>query len=224
MEKIVPNISLILVLLLFVSYWFIPLKYYSASDFEIEIIVSGNDYDNDGIDDYMDIMLGARKDALNHPRYDGSYVPGGYPSDDVGVCSDVIWRAFKNAGYLLKDMIDEDIANNQQDYPGLDGKPDPNIDFRRVRNLKVFFDKYAEKLTIDPYEIGAWQPGDIVIFGENYTHIGIISDRRNKDGIPYLIHNSGQINREENALIKWMRLQSITGHYRWNGGYYDSIR
>ena len=122
MEKIVPNISLILVLMLFVSYWFIPLKYYSASDFEIEIIVSGNDYDNDGIDDYMDIMLGARKDALNHPRYDGSYVPGGYPSDDVGVCSDVIWRAFKNAGYLLKDMLDEDIKNNREDYPGLDGK------------------------------------------------------------------------------------------------------
>ena len=224
MGKIGTNIVLIFIITLFVICWFIPLDYYYASDFGIDVMVSEHDYDSDGIDDYMDIMLGARIDAENHPRYDGSYVSGGYPSDDVGVCSDVIWRAFKNAGYLLKDMLDEDIINNPNDYPGLDGKPDPNIDFRRVRNLKVFFDKYAEKLTLDPYKIEQWQPGDIVIFGINYTHIGIISDRRNKDGIPYLIHNSGQLDREEDALIRWMRHQSITGHYRWNGGYYDSIR
>jgi len=224
MGKIGTNIVLVLIMVLFVIYWFIPLDYYYASNFGIKVMVSDKDYDKDGIDDYMDIMLGARIDAENHPKYDGSYVSGGYPSDKVGVCSDVIWRAFKNAGYLLKDMIDEDIINNPNDYPGLDGKPDSNIDFRRVRNLKVFFEKYAEKLTLDPYEIEEWQPGDIVIFGRNYTHIGIISDRRNKNGIPYLIHNSGQLNREEDALIRWMRHQSITGHYRWNGGYYDSIR
>ena len=205
-------------------YYFMPKKVYSASDFAIEVLHSSLDYDNDGIDDYTDIMLGARMDALNHPKYDSSYVAGGYPSDDVGVCADTIWRAFKNAGYMLKDMIDLDTLNNPDDYFSNGEKRDTNIDFRRVRNLKVFFDKYAESLTLDPKKIEEWQPGDIVIFGKNYTHIGIISDKRNKDGIPYLIHNAGQLKREEDTLIKWANKKTITGHYRWNGGYYDSIR
>ncbi len=198
-------------------------KVYYANDFGIEVITSPIDYDNDGIDDYMDIMLGARKDAQNHPRYDSSYVAGGYPSDDVGVCADVIWRAFKNAGYMLKDMIDEDTLNNPSDYFSQGERRDTNIDFRRVRNLKVFFDKYASSLTLDLNQIEQWQPGDIVIFGEKYTHIGIISDKRNKKGIPYLIHNAGQLHREEDALVKWMKKDTITGHYRWNGENYDSI-
>ena len=214
---------LICVIILLI-YHLIPKQVYYAEGFGIDLPESEVDFDNDGIYDYMDIMLGARKDAENRPRYDGSYVAGGYPSDDVGVCADVIWRAFKNAGYTLKDMIDEDIKKNKDDYPGLDGRPDTNIDFRRVRNLKVFFDKYAQSLTLDPYQIEQWQPGDIVVFGEKYTHIGIISDKRNKDGIPYLIHNAGQYEREEDALIRWMKKDTITGHYRWNGGYYDSIR
>lgn len=225
MNKKILILGLItLVIVGLIIYFGIPRKSYTALDFGIEVLESSYDYDNDGIDDYMDIMLGARADAENRPKYDGSYVAGGYPNDDVGVCADVVWRAFKNAGYMLKDMIDEDIRNNRSDYPGLDKRPDPNIDFRRVRNLKVFFDKYATGLTLDPYEIEQWQLGDIVIFGKKYTHIGIISDKRNKKGIPYLIHNAGQLKREEDALLKWERKDSITGHYRWDGGYYDSIR
>ena len=57
--------------------------------------------------------------------------------------------------------------------------------------------------------------GDIVIFGRN-DHIGIISDKRNKDGIPYLIHNAGQPNREEDILWVLDKFMGITGHYRWN--------
>lgn len=52
-----------------------------------------------------------------------------------------------------------------------------------------------------PKKIEAWQPGVIVIF-ENSNHIGIISDKRNRNGVPYLIHNAGQPKREEDALIK----------------------
>lgn len=218
-QKFISYGFLLLVVFVFIIYWIIPPKSYSAEDFGIEVLSSPNDYDNDGIDDYMDIMLGARIDAVNRPKYNGEYVDGGYPSDDVGICADVIWRAFKNAGYVLKDMIDEDIKNNPSDYPELDGRRDPNIDFRRVRNLKVFFDKYATKLTLDPYKIEEWQPGDIVVFGKNYTHIGIVPDKRNKEGNSYLIHNAGQYHREEDALIRWSNKDSITGHYRWNGGY-----
>lgn len=31
------------------------------------------------MDDYADIVAGARKDAENHPAYDSGYYQGGYP-------------------------------------------------------------------------------------------------------------------------------------------------
>ena len=50
----------------------------------------------------------------------------------------------------------------------------------------------------------------------NGKHIGIISDRRNRDGIPYVIHNSGQPLREEDVLEKRAKIDPISGHFRWN--------
>ncbi|MFY9114034.1 MAG: DUF1287 domain-containing protein [Dethiobacteria bacterium] len=194
----------------------LPRKTYSAEDFGIETVYSKTDYNRNGLDDYTDILRGAKKDAARKPRYRSHYYAGGYPPKDEGVCSDLIWRAFSNAGYSLKDMVDEDIKKNLSRYPRVDGIPDHNIDFRRVANLKVFFDYHARPQTLDPYAIEEWQPGDIVIFGENYNHIGIISDKRNVDGIPYLIHNAGQPVREEDALIRWYKAHGITGHYRFD--------
>ncbi|MCI8309583.1 MAG: DUF1287 domain-containing protein [Clostridia bacterium] len=187
-------------------------KVYYASDFGIEILISKTDYDNDGIDDYTDILQGAKIEAENKPKYKSAYYSGGYPPDDEGVCTDVIWRALKNAGYSLKDMVDEDIKNNIEEYLRVGGKPDPNIDFRRVPNLKVYFERNQISLTTDLSKIEEWQPGDIVVFGSK--HIGIISDKRNKDGIPYLIHNANQPLREENALELYNEYEPITGHYR----------
>lgn len=185
-------------------------KTYTAEDFGIDTILSSVDYNGNGTDDYTDILLGARKDAENRPTYDGSYHAGGYPPDDIGVCTDIVWRAFKNAGYSLRDMVDKDIRTRPEVYPKITN-PDSNIDFRRVRNLRIFFDTYAISLTLDINEIAEWQPGDIVIFGED-KHIGIISDKRNKDGQPYVIHNGGQRNREEDYLRK----STVTGHYRFD--------
>ena len=199
------------------DYWnLLPHKTYTAEHFGIETLQSPLDADGDGIDDYTDILLGARQDAENHPKYDPSYFAGGYPPENRGVCTDVVWRALQNAGYDLKAMIDADIARNTALYPRVQGTPDPNIDFRRVPNLRVFFDRHAECLTLDPEDIAAWQPGDIVTFGSR--HVGIISDKRNRDGIPYLIHNSGQPRREEDALLRCHRNHPISGHYRWQGG------
>ncbi|MBQ3593218.1 MAG: DUF1287 domain-containing protein [Clostridia bacterium] len=211
-KKVLIFLLIIAIPILFLAdyYNLLPEKVYYASDFGIETILSDTDYNENGTDDYTDIMLGAREDAKNHPKYDGAYVDGGYPPDDIGVCTDVVWRAFKNAGYSLKDMIDKDIELNTDDYPRVD-KPDNNIDFRRVPNLRVFFEKYATVLTNDTAEIEEWQPGDIVIFGDN-KHIGIVSDKRNKEGKPYIIHNGGQPNREEDFLKRG----EPTGHYRFD--------
>ena len=135
---------------------------YYAKDFDIETVISKTDCDNDGIDDYTDILQGAKIEAENKPTYKSAYYSGGYPPDNEGVCTDVIWRALKNAGYSLKDMVDEDIKNNIDKYPRVDGKPDSNIDFRRVPNLKVYFERNQINLTTDLSKIEEWQPGDIV--------------------------------------------------------------
>ncbi len=196
-------------------------KVYEAQDFKITPIISEADANNNGIDDYTEIMLGAREDAINHPKYDGSYYNGGYPPDDIGVCTDVVWRAFKKAGYDLKKMVDEDIAKNNDTVYKL-AKIDPNIDFRRVRNLYYFFERNSEVLTTDITKIEEWQPGDIVIFGENHNHIGIISDKRNSKGIPYLIHNNNQPFREEDVLERYSK-KFIAGHYRFNTKYAQNL-
>jgi len=185
-------------------------KVYNESELNIERILSEVDFNQNGNDDYTDILIGARKDAEAMPKYDGSYVAGGYPPDNIGVCTDLVWRAFKEAGYSLKDMLDNDIAAYQSEYPNSD-PPDPNIDFRRVKNLKVFFEKYAKSLTCDIERVEEFQAGDIVIFGDD-NHIGIVSDKRDKDGHTYVLHNTNQKNREENYLLKHIP----TSHYRFD--------
>ena len=216
MKKFIKIILIISILtcLVSISYilWQEYKKSYTARDFGIETILSKTDYDGDGIDDYTDILQGAKQEAKNRPTYKSAYYAGGYPPDNEGVCTDVIWRALKNAGYMLKNMVDEDIANNIEAYPGVAGAPDPNIDFRRVPNLKVYFDRNQISLTTDLTQIDKWQPGDIVIFGT--SHIGIISDKRNEKGIPYLLHNGGQPIREEDILEAYNQHEPISGHYR----------
>ena len=220
--KIFKKIALIIFIIFVISFiglcvflvmYFLKNKeYYESEDFKIEVLKSKTDYDNDGIDDYTDILEGARIEAENKPKYKSAYYVGGYPPDDEGVCTDVIWRALKNAGYSLKDMIDEDIKNNVDKYPRVKGRPDSNIDFRRVPNLKVYFERNQISLTTDLSKIEEWQPGDIVAF--SHDHVGIISDKRNSKGVPFLIHNGGQPNREENILEIYNSFKKISGHYR----------
>lgn len=180
-----------------------------------------HDQDNDGINDLDDILEGARKDAENKPQYRSAYYSGGYPPGDEGVCTDVIWRAFRNAGYNLKDMVDKDIEKNMRAYPRVETRQDPNIDFRRVPNLVSFFKRNAQVLTTEliPHDVqnlGKWQGGDIVVFGRPLEHIGIVSDIRRKDGVPYMVHNAGPYTREEDAILYWHEKHSrIIGHYRW---------
>lgn len=219
-------ISIVIVLLLFLSagltaawhFNILPEKSYTAEEFGITIIQSTIDFNHNGVDDYSDFLAGAKLEAKNHPRYNSAYFQGGYPPENIGVCTDVVWRAFRSAGYSLRDMVDHDIQKRPEAYTEIT-EPDRNIDFRRVRNLRVFFEQYAQPLTLDIKEMKEWQPGDIVIFGEN-SHIGIVSDRRNKKGRPYIIHNAGQPNRDEDYM-KWSWL-AITGHYRFDASVIDA--
>lgn len=159
------------------------------------------------------LILGARKDALAMPAYVNAYYAGGYPPENEGTCTDLVWRAFMEADIVLKDLVDEDIKTNRERYKHIAYR-DPNIDFRRVQNLAIFFENNAEILTTDVYDTQAWQAGDIVVFG-NYEHIGIVSDIRNANDIPYLIHNNDQPIREEDRLEYGSYTMGIKAHYRY---------
>lgn len=180
---------------------------YYAKDFGFSDMESTHDEDADGVDDYHDIMKGARRYVETNPPYKSNYYEGGYPTDGYGVCTDVIWHAFDSAGYNLKDMVDRDIADNLQSYTTIE-RPDPNIDFRRVVNLKIFFDRHATSLSTSFDSKEEWQPGDIVVFE---SHIAVCSDKRNKDGIPFIIHAGVKSAREKNEIDNY----NIVGHYRW---------
>jgi uncharacterized protein YijF (DUF1287 family) len=179
---------------------------------------SDADRNENGIADPLDIVAAARAEVRQKTKYRSKYYAGGYPPAGEGVCTDVVWRGLLGASIRLKDLMDADIAANDPFYPRVNGTPDPNIDFRRVPNQDAFFRRFAESLTTEliPGDIGnllQWQPGDIVVFLDGCQHIGIVSDRRAKDGTPYLIHNSPPFAAET-------KLKSVTApisaHYRWN--------
>ena len=202
-------ISVILVALL---YFFntIPHKQYSNSDFNIETYISSVDKDNDGIDDQTDILNNVRTYIAKKPKYKSKYYETGYPDDEYGVCTDVVANGLKDAGYDLKELVNEDIINNKEKY-NIE-VIDKNIDFRRVRNLDVYLKNNSISLTKELSQIEEWQGGDIIVFKD---HIGIISDKRNKKGIPFLIHHANpiQVNYEEDVLELYGQ-DYIIGHYR----------
>ena len=188
---------------------FVPSMSYDGEHFGITRYVSPADQDGDGIDDQTDILDSARAYVATNPTYRSAYFDGGWPDDGTGVCTDVVANALLGAGYDLRDLVNADVllAPEAYDIP----EPDPNIDYRRVRNLHVFFNRNAESLTLDTADIASWQPGDIVCYNE---HIGIVSDRRNASGVPYIIHHWGslQYSFEEDRLAAFGR---IVGHWRW---------
>lgn len=185
-------------------------KQYSNKDFNIEPYISTIDKDNDGIDDQTDILNNVKKYIETKPKYKSKYYSTGYPNDEYGVCTDVIAFGLKDAGYDLMELVNQDILKNQKQYNIKE--IDKNIDFRRVNNLDIYLKNNHITLTTDLSKIEEWQGGDIIVFKD---HIGIISDKRNKNGIPFLIHHANPIqkNYEENILEIYGQ-DFIIGHYR----------
>ena len=195
----------------------ITIKNPFVSSLEIPEDYSQIDRNNNGISDPLDIVNSARKEVEQRTRYESNYYADGYPPEDEGVCTDVIWRALFAIDVNLKDLMDEDIYHFTELYPRVNGNPEPNIDFRRVPNQYVFFERHADSHTTelipgDVENLRQWQPGDIVFFLEGFHHVAIISDKRAKDGTPYIIHNNPPFAAE----IKLTSISNpIAGHYRW---------
>ncbi|MDI6529483.1 DUF1287 domain-containing protein [Pseudomonas otitidis] len=150
--------------------------------------------------------------------YDPAYRRIAYPGGDVplatGVCTDVVIRALRAQGLDLQQRVHEDMRRHFSAYPRHWGlkRPDPNIDHRRVPNLMTWFDRQGLSLKVGQ-AAADYQPGDIVTWdlGRGQQHIGIISDRRSREGTPLALHNIGQGTREEDILFRW----PILGHYRF---------
>lgn len=154
-------------------------------------------------------------------RYDGAYIsiayPGGDVPEDIGVCTDVIIRAYRAVGVDLQRLVHEDMIEHFEDYPsrriwGLSG-PDPNIDHRRVPNLQTFFSRHGQALPIT-FRADDYLAGDMVtwMLPGNLPHIGIVADKLSpSSGQPMIVHNIGAGPKIEDMLFTY----PVTGHYRF---------
>ncbi len=205
---IIIFICLFIILYLLYHFNYIPHKKYTNNYFNIKTYISNIDRDNDGIDDQTDILDSARKYISTKPKYKSKYYNTGYPNDGYGVCSDVVAFALKDAGYDLQSLVNEHILANKDLYDI--EVVDKNIDFRRVKNLKIYLDYNAQSLTTDINDIKKWQGGDIVVFK---NHIGIVSDNRNRKGISFVIHHANPYQKYyEEDILEYHN--DIVGHYR----------
>ena len=173
--------------------------------------------------DFIRRLVAAAIDRTHHAvRNDPAYVrspnPGGDVPADTGVCTDEIIRSYRAVGVDLQKEVHEDMTKNFSAYPGkwrwLLGKPDSNIDHRRVPNLMVFFQRNGEVLpTTNLAE--DYKPGDLITWdlGGGVPHIGIVVDRKVASGHFMIVHNIGRGPRMEDVLLSW----KITGHYRYYG-------
>ncbi|QUM90065.1 DUF1287 domain-containing protein [Moritella sp. 36] len=167
-------------------------------------------------------LVAAALERTEHSvRYDGSYYRIAYPNGDVpsniGVCTDVLIRSYRQLGVDLQSLVHEDMRTNFSKYPskriwGL-SRPDSNIDHRRVPNLQVFFTRHGEVLPIKQ-DGELYQAGDIVtwMLPGNFPHIGIILNQWSDDSArPLVVHNIGGGPVLEDMLFNY----KITGHYRY---------
>ncbi len=150
-------------------------------------------------------------------RYQGGYFADGEPPPEMGVCTDVISRAFRGAGVHLKTQVDADIAAHPEAYPLR--KPDPNIDYRRCRNLLVFFRRHAQALTTSPLA-NEYLPGDVVFWSthrdDKPDHVGMVGDVLDRAGVPAVVqHWPGRYVEKTSGLFGWQ----IVGHFRWRSAH-----
>lgn len=150
------------------------------------------------------------------PAYRAITFPGGDVPREVGVCTDVIIHAYRDAMAVdLQKLVNADMKQAFGDYPKMWGlkRPDPNIDHRRVPNLQTFFKRKGAVKPV-PSDPRGYQPGDIVtvMLPGNLPHIALVADQMTEDGSrPLVIHNIGGGARMEDMLTAFQ----LSGRYRF---------
>jgi uncharacterized protein YijF (DUF1287 family) len=165
------------------------------------------------------LVAAAMEQTTQPVVYDGSYRRIRYPGGDVpagiGVCTDVVIRAYRRIGIDLQVEVHRDMLRAFRAYPRLWGlaRPDANIDHRRVPNLQTFLRRAGAERGLSR-SAEDYRAGDLVTWRlpGNLPHIGIVSDRRwPTSRSPAVVHNIGRGPRLEDVLFAY----PITGHYRY---------
>jgi uncharacterized protein YijF (DUF1287 family) len=160
-------------------------------------------------------------------RYDANYRRIAYPGGDapraVGVCADVVVRAARDAwGADLQRLVHEDMAAAFADYPshrvwGL-GRPDANIDHRRVLNLEAYWRRCGARTWPSVRHAagfvfeGPLEAGDLLTWRLNgrLPHVGVVES----GGLaPSVIHNIGA--GVERWPLAFFTPHVAIAHYRW---------
>ena len=167
-------------------------------------------------------LVDAALERLKHKvRYDGRYLEIPFPWGDVpnhiGVCTDVVVRSYRKLGIDLQERVHYDMKQSFSQYPNLSKwervQADPNIDHRRVLNLRVFFARNGSTLPITN-NANDYMPGDLVTWDimADMPHIGIVTNQVSNDKRrPLIVHNMGKGPKLEDILFT----MKITGHYRY---------
>ncbi|MCI5688814.1 MAG: DUF1287 domain-containing protein [Emergencia sp.] len=160
------------------------------------------------------ITMAARAYISNDDlRYKDTYFAGGYPPDDIGVCTDVVWKAFQGIDVSIKDLVDADTYYYPEAYEDVRKLRDTNIDFRLVPQLERFFERNSKVLNCDVNSLLDWQAGDIVTFES--SHVAIVSPFRNLWGRNYVIQHGKDPAAEEDRLFAADGMK-VSGHFRWD--------
>ncbi len=160
------------------------------------------------------ITMAARAYISNEElRYEDTYFAGGYPPDDIGVCTDVVWKAFEGIDVSIKDLVDADTYYYPKAYVDVISIRDTNIDFRLVPQLERFFERNSKVLSTDVDNLIVWQAGDIVTFES--SHVAIVSPFRNLWGRSYVIQHGKDPAAEEDRLFAADGMK-VSGHFRWD--------
>lgn len=167
--------------------------------------------------------VGAAAQSIIDPTiiYDPTYRQISYPNGDVaantGVCTDVVIRTYRVLGIDLQKLVHEDMKAHFLLYPsqkmwGLKST-DKNIDHRRVPNLQRFFERNGQE-KVKSTNASDYSAGDIVAWKlpNGLLHIGVVVDKKSRDGIPLVVHNIGGGQVAENVLFAW----DIIGHYSYS--------
>jgi uncharacterized protein len=164
-------------------------------------------------DSIIKVIEHAKWQTTQQVTYDASYFNISYPNGDVpaniGVCTDVIIRAYRAVNIDLQKLVHEDIKTNRGRY----GNPilDANINHRRCRTLIPFLKKHATSLPVSDLEED-YKPGDIIFWDIANGHVGLVIDEK----VPntnryYIVHNIGSGPQKEDVLF----IAEIVGHFNY---------
>lgn len=164
------------------------------------------------------IVEGAMVQVEERAAYTTGYFRLDYPMGDLprnqGVCTDVVIRALRHAGFDLQQLMHEDIRAHGSTYLRVEGSADRNIDHRRCPNQRRFFERHGQTLTTQLSEADRnhWQPGDIVYWklDNGLDHTGVVSHRIGESGWPMVVHNLS-VTSLEDCLGRW----KIVAHHRY---------